>query len=263
MIQTQVVSFANQPGVIFKDTDGYCWTYINRFDSTYIAPPSVITVTFEGNYFDGSSSQTYPDCTTCETAAIQGTTYNYFNATRCDNGGTIVVKSIYTEPVPITFNTFELGFAGTNTQLLDFNVVVGDIVTVSNPTGDFCCTIDSTASSQSTNYIVYKSLSPITNCGTCPTYKTYIANACDGSEQNITILDLNTNTTLAIGAVVSTNVNTTCYTIISYSGVITDSWVNINTKFVTQSFADCQTCIDTYSSSSDGGGGGGGGGGAS
>jgi hypothetical protein len=258
LIQTQVVSFANQPGAIFKDTQGYCWTYIDRFDSTYIAPPSVITVTFEGNYFDGSSSQTYPDCTTCETPVIEGTTYNYFNAVRCDNGGTVVVKSIYTEPVPITFNTFEFGFAGTNTQFIDFNVTIGTIVTVSDPAGDFCCTIDSITTSQNTNYIVYKPLSTIVRCGECPTYKTYIANACDGTEQNVTILDLNSTTTLPIGTVVTTNVNTTCYTIISYSGIITDSWVNTNTKFIAQSFADCPTCISSFDSGSGGGGGGGG-----
>jgi hypothetical protein len=257
LIQTQVVSFANQPGAIFKDTQGYCWTYVDRFDSTYIAPPSVITVTFEGNYFDGSSSLTYPDCTTCETPTIQGSAYNYFNAIRCDNGGTVVVKSLYTEPVPITFNTFEFGFVGTNTQFIDFNVVIGTIVTVSDPAGDFCCTIDSITTSQNTNYIVFKPLSQISNCGTCPTYKTYIANACDGTEQNITILDLNSTTTLAIGTVVTTNVNTTCYTIISYSGVITDSWVNTSTKFIAQSFVDCPTCISSFDSGSGGGGGGG------
>jgi hypothetical protein len=257
VIQTQVVSFANQPGAIFKDLLGYCWTYVGRFDSTYIAPPSVITVTYEGNSFDGSSSQTYPDCTTCETPVKEGTTYNYFNAVRCDNGGTVVVKSVYTEPVPITFNTFEFGFAGTNTQFIDFNVTIGTIVTVSDPTGDFCCTIDSITSSQNTNYIVFKPLSQIVRCGECPTYKTYIANACDGTEQNITILDLNSTTTLAIGTVVTTNVNTTCYTIISYSGIITDSWVNTNTKFIAQSFVDCPTCISSFDSGSGGGGGGG------
>jgi hypothetical protein len=259
LIQTQVVSFANQPGAIFKDTQGYCWTYVDRFDSTYIAPPSVITVTFEGNYFDGSSSLTYPDCTTCETPAIQGSTYNYFSATRCDNGGAVVVKSLYSEPTPITFNTFEFGIAGSNTQLLDFNVKIGDIVTVSDPTGDFCCTINSETTSQSTNYTVFKPISSITNCGTCPTYKTYVANACDGTEQNITILDLNSSVTLPIGTVVSTNVNTTCYTIISYNGVITDNWVSLGfTKFISQSFSDCPTCFAAFSSSEGGGGGGGG-----
>jgi hypothetical protein len=69
MIQTQVVPFANQQGVIFKDTLGYCWVYIGRFESTYIAPPSVFTINFEGNYFDGSLSLTYPDCVTCQTPA--------------------------------------------------------------------------------------------------------------------------------------------------------------------------------------------------
>jgi hypothetical protein len=266
IIQTQVVSFANQPGAIFKDTQGYCWTYIDRFDSTYIAPPSVITVTFDGNYFDGSSSQIYSDCTICETPAAKvGTTYNYFNATRCDNGGTVVVKSPYTEPIPITFNTFEFGFAGTNTQFIDFNVVVGTIVTVSDPTGDFCCTIDSVAQSQNTNYLVYKPLSPITSCGVCPTYRKYTANACDGSEQNVTIYTPTSVAPFAFagsdgGNIVSVTTTTTCYTIVNYDGIVTDYYINSNTtKFVVQGYVDCQTCFDASNSSSGGGGGGGGG----
>ena len=265
LIQTQVVSFANQPGAIFKDTQGYCWTYIDRFDSTYIAPPSVITVTFDGNYFDGSSSQIYSDCTICETPAAKvGTTYNYFNATRCDNGGTVVVKSPYTEPVPITFNTFEFGFAGTNTQFIDFNVVIGTIVTVSDPTGDFCCTIDSVAQSQNTNYLVYKPITPISNCGVCPTYRKYTANACDGSEQNVTIYTPTSVVPFAFagsdgGNIVSVTTTTTCYNIVNYDGIVTDYYINSNTtKFVVQGYVDCQTCFDASNSSSGGGGGGGG-----
>ena len=265
VIQTQVVSFANQPGAIFKDTQGYCWTYIDRFDSTYIAPPSVITVTFDGNYFDGSSSQIYSDCTICETPAAKvGTTYNYFNATRCDNGGTVVVKSPYTEPVPITFNTFEFGIVGTNTQFIDFNVVIGTIVTVSDPTGDFCCTIDSVAQSQNTNYIVYKPITPISNCGVCPTYRKYTANACDGSEQNVTVYTPTSVAPFAFagsdgGNIVSVTTTTTCYNIVNYDGIVTDYYINSNTtKFVVQGYVDCQTCFDAANSSSGGGGGGGG-----
>ena len=264
LIQTQVVSFANQPGAIFKDTQGYCWTYIDRFDSTYIAPPSVITVTFEGNYFDGSSSQIYSDCTTCETPVKEGTTYNYFDATRCDNGGTVVVKSVYTEPVPITFNTFEFGFAGTNTQFIDFNVVVGTIVTVSDPTGDFCCTIDRITTSQNTNYIVFKPITPISNCGTCPTYRKYTANACDGSEQNVTIYTPASVAPFAFagsngGNIVSVSTTTTCYNIVNYDGIVTDYYINSNTtKFVVQGYVDCQTCFEASNSGSGGGGGGGG-----
>jgi len=273
VIQTQVVSFANQPGAIFKDLLGYCWTYVGRFDSTYIAPPTVVAVTYEGNSFDGSSSLTYPDCTSCEVPVTLGSTYNYFNATRCDNGGTVVVKSLYTPPTtslytePTSFqvnlNIFGLDNLPTSFvdgYTIDNNVIIGEIVTVSDPTGDFCCTIDSVASAQNTNYTVFRPITPIVRCGECPTYKTYIANACDGTEQNVTILDLSSSTTLPIGTVVSTNVNTTCYTIISYNGILTDSWANTYTKFVAQSFADCPTCIATFASSSDGGSGGGGGG---
>ena len=269
VIQTQVVSFANQPGAIFKDLLGYCWTYIGRFDSTYIAPPTVITVTYEGNLFDGSSSQIYSDCTTCETSVNEGTTYNYFNATRCDNGGTVVVKSLYLEPTPITFNTFEFGLAGSDTQLLDFNVVIGTIVTVSDPTGDFCCTIDSITTSQNTNYIVYKPVSTIVSCGECPTYRKYTANACDGSEQNVTIYTPTSVAPFAFagsdgGNIVSVTTTTTCYNIVNYDGIVTDYYINSNTtKFVVQGYVDCQTCFDTSNLQRIGGGGGGGGGGSS
>ena len=253
VIQTQVVSFANQPGAIFKDFVGNCWTYIGRFDSTYIAPPSVITVTFEGNYFDGVLSLTYPDCTTCQTPIIIDGNYNYFNAVRCDNGTSIVVKSLNLQSEPsssfnINLNIFNLGdFGIPQVDLnLDLNVVIGEIVTVSDPTGDFCCTITNTTTAQNTNYDVAKPINVISNCSTCPTYKTYIANACDGTEQNVTILDLNSSATLPIGTIIKTNVNVNCYTIISYSGVIADVWANPQyTKFVDQTFTDCPTCLNS------------------
>ena len=253
VIQTQVVSFANQPGAIFKDFVGNCWTYIGRFDSTYIAPPSVITVTFEGNYFDGVLSLTYPDCTTCQTPIIIDGNYNYFNAVRCDNGASIVVKSLNLQSEPsssfnINLNIFNLGdFGIPQVDLnLDLNVVIGEIVTVSDPTGDFCCTITNTTTAQNTNYDVAKPINVISNCSTCPTYKTYIANACDGTEQNVTILDLNSSATLPIGTIIKTNVNVNCYTIISYSGVIADVWANPQyTKFVDQTFTDCPTCLNS------------------
>ena len=285
VIQTQVVSFANQPGAIFKNSLGYCWTYIGRFDSTYIAPPTVITVTYEGDFFDGSSPQTYPDCTTCETPVNVGTTYKYFNAIRCDNGNTVVVKSLYTPPelsnpdllTPmglLSDSNFTNGDIVTISDpgssitdpdrnliepiggLFDLNVAIGDVVTVSDPTGDFCCTINSITTNQNTNYTVFKPVSTI-SCITCPIYKTYIVNACDGTEQNVTILDLNSSATLSNGTVVSTNINTTCYIIISYSGVITDNWVNTSTKFIAQSYADCPTCNSSFGSGGGGGGGGG------
>jgi hypothetical protein len=249
MIQTQVVSFANQPGAIFKDLLGYCWTYIGRFDSTYIAPPSVITVTYEGNYFNGSLSLTYPDCITCETPITIDGSFIYFNGVRCDNGESIVVKSLNLES-----ESSDIGIPQFN---LDLNVGIGDIVTVSDPAGDFCCTITSITTAQNTNYVVGKPINVISNCSVCPTYKTYLANACDGTEQNVTILALNNSVTLSIGTIVRTNVNVNCYTIIGYSGVIADVWANPQfTKFVDQTFADCPTCLNTIPPTSFGGGGG-------
>jgi hypothetical protein len=270
VIQTQVVSFANQPGAIFKDFVGNCWTYIGRFDSTYIAPPSVITVTFEGNYFDGVLSLTYPDCTTCQTPIIVDGNYNYFNGVRCDNGASIVVKSLNLQSEPsesfnINLNIFNLGDFGIPQVDLNFdlNVKIGDIVTVSDPTGDFCCTITNTTTAQNTNYDVAKPINVIPNCSSCPTYKTYLANACDGTEQNVTILALNNSVTLPIGTIIKTNVNVNCYTIIEYSGVIADVWVNPQfTRFVDQTFTDCPTCLNSIPPTYyfvDGGGSGGGG----
>lgn len=270
VIQTQVVSFANQPGAILKDFVGNCWTYIGRFDSTYIAPPSVITVTFEGNYFDGVLSLTYPDCTTCQTPIIIDGNYNYFNGVRCDNGESIVVKSLNLESETSTefninlniFNLGDFGIPQVNLNL-NLNVGIGDIVTVSDPSGDFCCTITNTATAQNTNYVVAKPINVISNCSVCPTYKTYLANACDGTEQNVTILASSNSATLPIGTVIKTNVGVNCYTIISYSGVIADFWANPQfTKFVDQTFTDCTTCLNSIPPTSyDFGGGGSGGGG--
>ena len=269
LIQTQVVSFANQPGAIFKDSLGYCWTYVGRFDPTYIAPPSVITVTFEGNYFNGAISLTYPDCTTCETPIIIDGNYNYFNGVRCDNGASIVVKSLNLQSEPstsfnITLNIFNLGDFGipqTNFNF-DLNVGIGNIVTVADPAGDFCCTITEATTAQNTNYVVAKPINVIPNCSSCPTYKTYLANACDGTEQNVTILAPNNSATLSIGTIIKTNVSVNCYTIIGYSGVIADVWANPQfTKFVDQTFSDCPTCLNSIPPTSyDFGGGSSGGG---
>jgi hypothetical protein len=77
MIQTQRVTFVPQTGFIFKDSLNTCWNYIGRFDSTYIAPPTVLPVTYSGNYFDGSPSNIYSTCEDCQTI-IQPNNVNYY-----------------------------------------------------------------------------------------------------------------------------------------------------------------------------------------
>jgi len=67
IIQTERVSFTNVAGIIFKDNSGNCWTYQGRFESDYIAPQTVISVTYQGNYFIGVSSIVYQTCQDCIT----------------------------------------------------------------------------------------------------------------------------------------------------------------------------------------------------
>jgi hypothetical protein len=254
IIQSEKVTFATEAGAIFKDNSNYCWTYMGRFLATYIAPQNVSPVTFEGNYFDGSSSTLYNTCESCEALpVVTCDQYLYWSGTRCDNGQTVIAKSCYAAPIPIVVNTFEFGFAGSFTQLWDINPQVGDFVLGNDGTVDFCMSITSALSTQTTNITVAKPLTPVT-CLTCPVYKKYTANACDGSEQNVTIYALSTSPTLAIGTVVSTGLNTTCYTIISYDGLVIDQFTLPSiTKFVQDTFSTCTTCNDSFNVIDDGG----------
>jgi len=266
VIQTQKVSFVSDINVTFKDSYNDCWFYVGRFDQSYIAPPTVTPITYTGNFFNGAPTQTYPDCTTCQTQPLDlCLDYRYFNATRCDNGQAIVVKSCYTEPTPITLNTFTFGFAGSSTQFLDLNVQVGGFAYVADPAGDYCITINSSTTQQNTTIVAGSlAFSPISNCTACPVYRTYVANSCDGTQQNITILDLQTAPQLAIGTIVSVGNSTTCYVITSYSGLIANLFTSPSfSNFISSTFADCPTCITSFTTGGGDTGGGGGGGGGS
>jgi hypothetical protein len=254
IIQSQKVTFATEAGAIFKDNSNNCWTYLGRFLATYIAPQNVSPVTFDGNYFDGSSSTVYQTCESCQTVPLSFCdTYLYWTGTRCDNGNTITVKSCYAPPTEFVLNFFELGVFGTQTSTLDFNPVVGEVVIGNDGTSDFCMTIVSSVGAQTTNIIVAKPLVS-TSCLTCPVYKKYTANACDGSEQNVTIYALASSTTLSTGTVVSTSVNAVCYTIISYDGLVADQFTLPSiTKFVQDTFLNCTTCNDSFNIIDDGG----------
>jgi hypothetical protein len=76
IIQNQRVSFTLVDGTIFKDSLGYCWTYLGPFETDYIAPPTVIAVTYQGDYFNGASSNVYSTCEDCETV-ISRNSSNY------------------------------------------------------------------------------------------------------------------------------------------------------------------------------------------
>ena len=81
IIQTEQVPFTDIAGIIFKDNSGNCWTYQGAFESDYIPPPTVIAITYQGNYFVGVSSTTYPTCEDCETVASLCNNYRIENNT--------------------------------------------------------------------------------------------------------------------------------------------------------------------------------------
>lgn len=257
IIQSEKVTFATEAGAIFKDSSNYCWTYLGRFLATYIAPQNVSPVTFNGNYFNGAPSLLYQTCESCETVPLSFCdTYLYWSGTRCDNGETVVVKSCYIDTTNLVINYFELGQFGNITTNFDFNVKVNDVVLGNDGTVDFCMTIENSVVTQATNITVAKPLVS-TNCGTCPVYKKYTANACDGSEQNVTIYAPSTSTTLSAGTFVSVTINTTCYTILSYVGIVADQFTTLGaTKFVGDTFSDCETCNNSFAIGGGGGGGG-------
>jgi len=147
------------------------------------------------------------------------------------------------------------------------NIKVGEFAYVSDPLGDFCVSITSTTTEQNTPFIAGTlAFSPISNCSSCPVYRTYTANSCDGTQQNITILDLASATQLSVGTVVSISNNTTCYIITSYVGLVANLFASPTlSNFVTVSYEGCQACIDAFNTTGGGGGGGeiGGGGGGS
>ena len=263
IIQTQQVSFTNAEGVIFKDNSGNCWTYLGRYNNDYIAPPTVNAVTYSGNYFSGVQNITYPTCQDCQTIVIPPSNLRYFSGTRCDNQQTIIVKSPYYEPISVTVNTFEGGNASLGTSYLDLNVQVGEIAVGNDGTNDFCVTINSELGVQNTNYIVSKTIGTnISSCFVCPTYRTYLANACNGSEQNVTIYQPTSAPSFQAngGNYVSVTTTSTCYNVVSEGPIIVDYYISSNTaKFVIQGYADCQPCIDAAGSSASGGETGGGG----
>jgi hypothetical protein len=250
IIQTQKVSFTNVEGTIFKDSSLNCWTYLGRFDSDYIAPPEVNPISYEGDYFTGVQSTTYPTCEDCKTVVTPPCTLIYFNATRCDNGQNVVVSSCdFGSGTALNSGGFFLG----NLNLTPY---VGQTHSISVPNGDdFCVTLTSITTSAPNSYSIATPAWSNYTCSTCPIYKTYYVNACDGSAQNVLIYAPSNSATLSVGTAVTVDINATCYTIVSYEGIQTEANLlpGITPQF-SQSFATCQECADTTGGQNDVGG---------
>ena len=65
VIQTVQVPFVTVIGNTFKDINANCWKFVGQYPSVYIAPPTVIPITFVGDYFATAYSTVYVDCVDC------------------------------------------------------------------------------------------------------------------------------------------------------------------------------------------------------
>ena len=82
---TQVIQTFNITNVgrdrVFQDYFNRCWKFVGRFAPDYIAPPTVFTITFNGNYFSSATIiETYDNCTTCESPPL----VNYYQLSSCE-----------------------------------------------------------------------------------------------------------------------------------------------------------------------------------
>jgi hypothetical protein len=94
---TQVIQSYNITNVllnkVFQDYYNRCWKFIGRFEQNYIAPPTVFTITNNGNYFsDANIIETYNDCETCQLPPL----VNYYQLDLCE--GTFATASTKIAP---------------------------------------------------------------------------------------------------------------------------------------------------------------------
>jgi hypothetical protein len=79
-------------------------------------------------------------------------------------------------------------------------------------------------------------------------------NACDGSEQNILVYASPTSTTLSVGQTVGVTINSTCYSVISYEGIVINEYVIPGfTPVISQTFTNCEVCLSSSIQTNNGG----------
>jgi len=199
-------------GSYFKDSSGNCWLYDGKVQAgTYLAPPGFFTQNYSGDFFVAAQPLPYTTCGECETVIVPlGCTSIYFSATKCDGSGTLVVSACDLGPCQVLPGLGEFCLTPK----------VGDIVGVSNPSGDdFCVTLDSVVTAQSSLSIQTPAYAALQNCSQCPIYRVYTVNSCDDSIVGLTVYDSPTSTQLSINQGVLVQNQFGCFKITSYQGI--------------------------------------------
>ena len=97
-LKTQVIqdvksSLATTEGQYFK-VNGICWDYIGKFNTGYVAPPTVFPITYNTDFFAGYTSDVYNDCASCQVCTRPSTatiSISLFYAIRYTIGSNTVV----------------------------------------------------------------------------------------------------------------------------------------------------------------------------
>jgi len=124
LLKTQVIQTVKvtpQSGVItvgktFQDNQGRCWKYLGQFASNYIAPTTVTSITYSGNYMGGTYQHplnVFDTCTDC--LNFQGSVVKFMG----DD-----VNSISAQDACLNYKTFTSYY--TNTTILNVGVRVYD-----------------------------------------------------------------------------------------------------------------------------------------
>jgi len=260
VIQTQPVTFVGTEGRTFKNSDGICWKYVGQFNTNYIAPLGIDSLTYEGNYFVDAINYVYQNCDECLAIPVVDpcVDYVYYNAQRCDNSEVINAKACDIV-IEIPINFFELGISGTQTSSTSLAPTVGQVVTVTSYdtnntiTDQFCATITSIISEVNTSNIAGSTLfgGSVYTCDTCPLYNRYTISTCNNDDAQVTNFPLYVPYTvdlLNVGDVISVNENANCFTVITVEGLTTEPYLSVLTTnslayTYEAKYQDCNGCF--------------------
>ena len=260
VIQTQPVTFVGTEGRTFKNSDGICWKYVGQFNTNYIAPLGIDSLTYEGNYFVNAINYVYQNCDECLAIPVVDpcVDYVYYTAQRCDNSEVINAKACDIV-IEIPINFFELGISGTQTSSTSLAPTVGQVVTVTSYdtnntiTDQFCATITSIISEVNTSNIAGSTLfgGSVYTCDTCPLYNRYTISTCNNDDAQVTNFPLYVPYTvdlLNVGDVISVNENANCFTVITVEGLTTEPYLSVLTTnslayTYEAKYQDCNGCF--------------------
>lgn len=97
VIQTSELTWITVPNTTFKDSNGNCWKFVGKYLVTYIAPPTVVPITFTGNYFATAYTTVYVDCVDCINTPL---CFDYLFENIATGFGVLAIRPYLTNPCP-------------------------------------------------------------------------------------------------------------------------------------------------------------------